>query len=865
MDISTLLSAAPDSPLPSPVRRSSASCVEPQSSALKTRLLPPAAALCSLQDFDSSEEATETTGGDEKRKPTKPHTSPVITNKSLVKKQPIEVIKSQALSKKQRSEAVKAPATSEGLIVVRGKPKTKRKRKSRLSAAQISARESVAAYNSKVFNLELDVFNLQQQVRFLEEQRDLRVTRMLLARSVFQDSATSVAAVLFSAFLAGALGKPLKKYGYTFSRVHPRLKDQAGIPYCVHQWGRKCEQGFANGSYALLSTRTLSFVEHRDGDAPIYDEEDDKARRVRGFYPPAATLGSVGSDQEATETTGIDEKHQPKTPNIVRVTKSMDMSKNQPFGATEIKTPSKKQRSETIKAPAARKGSAGVRSIIVSANLKTKRKCTGHLSVTQIAARESVAAFKAKVFRLELDILNLRQQHLSCPDLPSHRELTFKDPETFTRQSMSLLLLQVLVLHAFEALADQLVAETLLANEDFLARNRVVDKERWKLVAERGNMTTYRARARGQRRIRKVRAGTEETVEVANVQRPKLYSAESSLLALLDHSVTHLSFDDSADEASSLDDYDDRQSGKDDVDTPEQSILETSRPEKTRMVFGAGVIPGTIEDAALGFLADTEARSRMRLAANKDMAVKDVRVLTKIHGPTYDDPFRFLGIKWSTHATAHGGSLVVKPRDFLVLESTGIALDQNEQRVCYILQHSIAMDEVPEYRKQGLVRLTLSSCHIVRPHDDSSVEVFCRGYCNAGGHISPKLSTQMFCEGLLATSHIMEEAYMKKLARLVQVRHRQPNSSVSSDVGSGSEVMDGCACCLKAPKKGLGKLLENNSTCFLCRRQICKKCTVKKSLPVDVQSKKSLDFCLTCFLKAKQLSAWRVAIANLPK
>ncbi|RLN91788.1 hypothetical protein BBJ28_00004815 [Nothophytophthora sp. Chile5] len=306
MDISTLLSATSDSSLPSPVRRSSAPCFGPQKSGIKTRLLPPTAALCSLQGFGSGEEAIETTDDDEKRKPTEPHTSAVITDKSLVKKRSREVIKSEAPLKRQRSEAVKTPATSAGLIVVSRKPKPKRKRKSRLSATQIAARESVAAYNSKVFNLELDVFNLQQQVRFLEERRDLHVTRMLLARSVFQDSATSVAAVLFSAFLAGALGKPLKQYGYTFSRVHPRLKDQAGIPYCVHQWGRNCEQGFANGSYALLSTRTLSFVEHRDGDAPVYTEEDDKARRVCGIggcvmeavgefrgRPKRATIGAM--------------------------------------------------------------------------------------------------------------------------------------------------------------------------------------------------------------------------------------------------------------------------------------------------------------------------------------------------------------------------------------------------------------------------------------------------------------------------------------------------------------------------------------------------------------------------------------------
>ncbi|RLN61434.1 hypothetical protein BBP00_00005434 [Phytophthora kernoviae] len=35
----------------------------------------------------------------------------------------------------------------------------------------------------------------------------------------------------------------------------------------------------------------------------------------------------------------------------------------------------------------------------------------------------------------------------------------------------------------------------------------------------------------------------------------------------------------------------------------------------------------------------------MRNSNTKDMVVDDVRILAQIHGPTEDDPFRFLGIK----------------------------------------------------------------------------------------------------------------------------------------------------------------------------------------------------------------------------
>ncbi|KAG7394904.1 hypothetical protein PHYBOEH_004496 [Phytophthora boehmeriae] len=408
----------------------------------------------------------------------------------------------------------------------------------------------------------------------------------------------------------------------------------------------------------------------------------------------------------------------------------------------------------------------------------------------------------------------------------------------------------------YETLADQLVAETLQACEDFIADRRSVNLERWRLVNEKGSMTAYRSRQRRKRRVQRDRLETEEAVEVSVLHRPKLYSADSSLSDLMGRSHTHLSYEDSQD-GSSLGGYDDYEESRIGSDAPEQSAMDKSRPPHTPMVFGGGVIPGTVEDAGLGFLADTEDRTIMRTTGDKDAAIKDIRILAKIHGPTEQDPFRFLGIKWNSYHSGH----VSKPRDLLALEATGMTLDSNGEKVCYFLTHSIEIDDVPEFRKQGLVRLRSSSCRIVRPYNSQGeVEVYFRGFCNAGGHLPVSTSTQMFCDLMLATTQVVEESYLKKLAWFVHAYTRRQNSHRDD-----SASIEGCACCHKLPTKGLKKLLESRSTCFLCRHKVCKKCTVKKHLPMGSDNKKSLEFCLTCYLKAKKLSALRVALATLPK
>uniref|UniRef100_M4BX74 FYVE-type domain-containing protein n=1 Tax=Hyaloperonospora arabidopsidis (strain Emoy2) TaxID=559515 RepID=M4BX74_HYAAE len=413
----------------------------------------------------------------------------------------------------------------------------------------------------------------------------------------------------------------------------------------------------------------------------------------------------------------------------------------------------------------------------------------------------------------------------------------------------------------YESIADQLVAETLQASEGFIADCRSVDLERWKVVIQKERMTAYRSRGTQRKRGRRDRFDTEEAVESSFVHRPKLYSIDSSSTfgdLMMGRGHSHLAGEMSQDESSMVHgDSDYYENSRIDMEAPDQSVLGKSRPPNTPMIFGCGVVSGSVDDAGLGFLADTEDRSIMRAATNKDGNMKDIRILAQIRGPTREDPFRFLGIKWTSHFSSKA---VDKPRDVVSLESTGLTLDSSGQRVCYFLSHSVEIEEVPEYRKRGLVRLRMSSCRIVRPYStQGEVEVYCRGFCNAGGLFRIRKSTQLFCESLLDTAQLVEESYLKKLAWFVHAYARRINTDKEVD------KHEGCACCHKLPTKGFKKLLENNTTCFLCRCNVCKKCTVKKQLPIDSTSTKSIDFCSTCYVKAKKLSAWKVAVATLPR
>lgn len=434
---------------------------------------------------------------------------------------------------------------------------------------------------------------------------------------------------------------------------------------------------------------------------------------------------------------------------------------------------------------------------------------------------------------------------------------------------------------AIERIANRLIAETLHASEDLAAQGHVVDSSCWKLLKEKDNMVAYKD-VSSSRTTTRNRLRSEETVIVtASPQNPTFFptSRESFDETMMVQSFHNVDDYDSTDERSLHHDEFTKFGAKGGAET---SVLEKFRPPNVPIVFAHGSFPGTVEDMALAFLADTVERSRTRFNTVKDIVVEDVRILAKIHGPTREDPFRFLGVKWCSNTAGRAASLVIKPRDYVMIEATGQAVDSKGVRFTYFLDHSIEMEEVPSFCEFGYVRTIFSSCYIMKPRESGEVvDSYARGFLISGGSFSVRLSATALAEAFITVPRALEEAYIKKLAILLDDQHfRSPNSSSTSECsslgssnGSSSsvETTSTCSCCQgKLSSRRLGGFLDKSSDCRLCRKVVCHKCTVRKCLPGEgahgrYMKKIEQDFCLTCYLKAKRLSARHVAMATLSK
>uniref|UniRef100_A0AAV1TZY6 Uncharacterized protein n=1 Tax=Peronospora matthiolae TaxID=2874970 RepID=A0AAV1TZY6_9STRA len=438
-----------------------------------------------------------------------------------------------------------------------------------------------------------------------------------------------------------------------------------------------------------------------------------------------------------------------------------------------------------------------------------------------------------------------------------------------------------------EMLADRLVVETLHASENFTARGRVADPRCWKSMKKKDSMVVYQEVANSrQNATRGERLWSEDTVVISASPRPAAFDLTTETYQVLQGEDASGRFQGIRGTC----DFDDDKGVGYDTFTKfgaragtDDQVLQRFLPDNVPTIFSAGTFPGTVEDMALAFFADSDERTRTRFSSNKDVAVDDLKILARIHGPTKEDPFRFLGIKWYTNVPRWMVSLVVKPRDYLIIESTGMAFDSNGDRFTYMLNHSIEMDEVPDFRAFGLVRMVFSACHIMRPYEtkDAAVKIFSRGFLLINGSFGVRGSAAQLAEGFVGIPRMVEEAYSRKLSWILENRCRLSVSSANGTVEDNSfsssnrsskapgEKSSTCPCCHMKMCLRRGSLLPTSKgECNLCHQTVCHKCTVKKLLPIEGSrgrqvKTKELEFCLNCYLKAKRLSAWQVALAML--
>ncbi|GMF39060.1 unnamed protein product [Phytophthora fragariaefolia] len=399
-------------------------------------------------------------------------------------------------------------------------------------------------------------------------------------------------------------------------------------------------------------------------------------------------------------------------------------------------------------------------------------------------------------------------------------------------------------------LADGIIAETLETYEAFIANGRDLPSHEWKHVKSKEKVHVYRSRhdkvlkARRQSqdekdpsRPRLLSLSAMERHEREASGRPYVYDDEGPTLQEKDSTNTHSSSSDAG--SFSLDDT---------------CVLAHVKPSHVPLVVAVGMVDGTVEDVAFGAFASNKRSWLVRNSYVHNDVFDDRKVLATLQSPSEEDPFRSVTIKW---ATGSYGTFTTR-RDFLYLESMGMAYDSDGERIFYNLIHSIELDDCPPLdNRHNIIRVQMTTCYIGRQLHDNSVEMFCRGFVDPRGDMIESYGILMLAHNVANCSGFVECSNLKKLSWLMALRRR-------SDA-AGVPLSSECGVCKKSLKK-LG-LLQSPSGCAICRCLTCNKCNVQKKLTVDASSnevtQKNLTFCLPCVLEAKGLAAWEIAASSL--
>ncbi|GMG14705.1 unnamed protein product [Phytophthora fragariaefolia] len=383
--------------------------------------------------------------------------------------------------------------------------------------------------------------------------------------------------------------------------------------------------------------------------------------------------------------------------------------------------------------------------------------------------------------------------------------------------------------------AEAVVRETLEENEVFLAAGSKFPAEKWRLVRARDGLSVYRER-------RPVESVQPLEKHLRGMSSPGSQSATWS----------------TGDRSRAATEQSTMSTG---VDSSTSSVLARSKLMERPVMVLHGTVDGSLDDCMFGTFASTDEAWKWRSSQINDR-LDDARILATIRKPTHDDPFQFLGIKWFAKERPAVLSSIMQQRDYLVMEATGLTKDSKGERVGYYLMHSVSLPGVPELTDLGIIRAKLSLCFIDRRKGTGEVEKYCRNYSDPGGKILDRVAAAVGAESMISASKVVDYAYVKKLTWLMKEKGAPPRDSNRSGLLRPKR----CETCFKNFNKFA--LSGVSSSCAICRRVICAKCSVIKKMTVDVSNtgavrQCSLRFCLNCLMEAKEQSVWDMALSGV--
>jgi hypothetical protein len=298
------------------------------------------------------------------------------------------------------------------------------------------------------------------------------------------------------------------------------------------------------------------------------------------------------------------------------------------------------------------------------------------------------------------------------------------------------------------------------------------------------------------------------------------------------------------------------------------------------LVFGS--IQGNLDDVLYGVLNPSLEAMRLKTAYVEN-TMKDWSFLASIIKPTEQNPFRELSLKWAAKSHSLLVGIVMHAHHTAFIESTGIALTPNGERIGYHLIHSVDIPEIRELTEFNLVRINISVIQFFRQLNQSCVEVYNRCMLVPMGTAPVRMTAATVADASISVCKFMHCAEMKKLTRIMSSRHQpllrstaespicsssgsrdSADSADSADLAASALPSKTCTLCSESVGGGLSFTNSKEKHCRICSARVCARCRVYKTiyLPTAVEKElksEEMTFCTRCIQIASCASSAKFA------
>ncbi|KAG2806436.1 hypothetical protein PC129_g16395 [Phytophthora cactorum] len=280
-----------------------------------------------------------------------------------------------------------------------------------------------------------------------------------------------------------------------------------------------------------------------------------------------------------------------------------------------------------------------------------------------------------------------------------------------------------------------------------------------------------------------------------------------------------------------------------------QRVQEHSVSKDLPVVMGIGTLVGDLDDLMFGVVSPT--LDDMRVKASYVHDVDSAAVLCPVVGPSKEDPFRSVVIKWMAIDVPLQSTNLVRSRDFVYVEATGTAFLPTGDRVGYHLMHSIDFPQTKPLPKKTRGSLSVFSCF--RKKRGFIVENFAWGVVDPGGDIMRSLAVSVAAGALLSATNYVHCGQMKKLTWMLQ-----HHASLERQRTAQKKQ---CVVCDKRTSSALGSL--GKSTCRICDGCVCHSCKIRHRInfiaPGGQLVQRKVVVCAKCMKEATHWNAQEAA------